>query len=82
MFHIKGEETGGEKGGSMLEFGFLILICVYLQIVIVRDKKYRKQMLAIAKQQRRKVQYVPASLHNVVRLSDYRRQKRSAGNAS
>jgi len=67
----------------MLEFGLLILVGVYLQIVIWRDKKYRKQMLAIARQNkhRKVVTYVPASLDNVVKLSDYRRKKQYAGNA-
>ena len=65
----------------MFDFVFLALIGIYLQIVLVRDKKYRNEIKKIAKQQRKKVQYVPASFHNVVKLSDYRRQKRSANNA-
>ena len=66
----------------MLELGLLILTGVYLQVVIWRDKKYRKEMQRIARQQRKKVQYVPADLSNVVKLSDFRRKKRFAGNAS
>ena len=66
----------------MFEIGFLVLIGVYLQIVIVRDKKYRKQQLAIAKkkQYRKSIQYVPIDKSKVLYLNDYRR-KRFAGNA-
>lgn len=63
----------------MFEIAFLAVTCIYLQVVIVRDKKYRKEMQRIAK--RKTKVYVPADMTNVIRLSDYRR-KTSTGNAS
>lgn len=66
----------------MFKIAFLVVTCIYLQVVIGRDKKYRKEMQRIAKRKDKVTKvYVPADMTNVIKLSDYRR-KTSPGSAS
>ena len=60
----------------MLEIGMLVLIGIYLQVVCSRDKKYRKQLLGIAKKKQLRTvkQYIAIDKSKVVSLADYRKK--------
>jgi hypothetical protein len=62
---------------GFFEILWFVALCFYMQVVLNRDKKYRKELKRIARQElkRKHTKHVPIDKDKVVFLSSYRKKR-------